>query len=506
MKKNKKIPLLILAVLAVLAFLAFLLSYYVSQEIRNQLENNAGNSFSYENLDVDLLRKRIDLTGFEFNRNGTSISSAEIKLKGFNYFQYLLNDKIIINELIIFKPVYRINKASQKDENDDSGREDFNRSIRINKTEVKNGTFAVRENDSAQNSVFIRVPHLSIKRTELDSASVREMIPFRYSSYSAVSDSIRLHINTEHYLTVEHLEVQSGKTSVENFKILPYYSKSEFDQRIPYEKDRIALGVEKIHLEDLFLTFQNDTLLLKSPFIKVTGGNLEIYRNKLLPDDERVKSLYSKKLRESPVKLDFPLIEIIRTTIVYEEKTAEDRPPGTVEFGRIEGEITNLTNLDLQREDFPATVISAKALYMNASPVSMDWQFRVPNVIDKFSFSGRFEEVGSREINSFLKPSMNMEAEGGLKKVYFTFSGNSNTATGDVQVDYDQFKLNVLRSDGSEKNKLLSAIVNLFVENEGISKEATFNDVEFSRDKTKSFWNFMWKGVKKGVIEELGQL
>jgi hypothetical protein len=106
-------------------------------------------------------------------------------------------------------------------------------------------------------------------------------------------------------------------------------------------------------------------------------------------------------------------------------------------------------------------------------------------------------------MNMFFVPAVNVKAIGTLNELYFNYSGDKNDALGDMRIDYSTFKVEVLRKDGSSKNRLLSGIVNLFLDNNEKDGRVTKQDVSVTRDKTKSFWNYFWLCIRNGALQSL---
>lgn len=472
---------------------------YTSGKIRNRI---ASGIQSYEEIDVDLFQQQIEVKGVEFRKAQIQIKASKVHLDGLHYWDYIMNDRLIIDKVDVEDPEVTV-VSSNKTSTDSS--KTSQRDIQVKTFNLYNGTFRMKKNGSAGNEVYFRFPEAGFSEVKIDSATRGDILPFKYSSYEIKGDSVAIKMNPEHSIAAEEFSIVNGKTAVRNFSIVPNYKRKEFDQKIPYEKDRISLVVEKIELDSLNFSLENDTLHLKNPVLSIAGANLQIYRNKLLPDDVRRKSLLGEKLRNSPVKLNFEQVKVSGSKIDYEEKVKETEPPAKVIFTEIEGTVENLVNVNMSRKDFPRTRVKAGALFMNKTSVSMDWSFNVTNSTNKFVISGKFGTVPAEILNSILKPSLGIEAEGKLQSVSFTFTGNEDAAVGDVRVNYDRFKINVMQKDGRKKNKLLSVLANLFVDNDGLTEERT-KKVEFTRDKTKSFWNYMWKGLRKGVIDALSQL
>ena len=52
-----------------------------------------------------------------------------------------------------------------------------------------------------------------------------------------------------------------------------------------------------------------------------------------------------------------------------------------------------------------------------------------------------------------------------------------------------------------KRNKIISAIANVFVKNKALNEKADQKNINYSRDKTKSFWNYFWNLIKNGALK-----
>ena len=100
-----------------------------------------------------------------------------------------------------------------------------------------------------------------------------------------------------------------------------------------------------------------------------------------------------------------------------------------------------------------------------------------------------------------MQPALNVKAKGGIEDMRFNFYGDKESATGDMKLVYKNFKVEVLKEDGEEKNKLLSALANLIVNNKATSTEKEQKNIKTTRDATKSFWNYLWKNIRNGALK-----
>lgn len=498
----KKLSLIIISVIAVLA-LGFL---FLNSYIQNRIEDRV-NSFlppsAYGELDIGFLGTSVKLTGVSYEEAGRSLQAQQISVKDINLAKYIFSNKIAIGEVGISEPSILIITGGKNDSS--KQKQKFERDILVEKLQVSNGIFRLKKKDSSANEVYFRFPELAVSDIAVDSSTLKETVPFNYNSYKIHGDSLRLNMNPEHFIAASTLKMDNGKISIQDFRIIPYYDKPDFDRQVPFEKDRISLRVDSIGLSDLSFNFSNDTLHLKNPQMKVSGGNLQVYRNRKLPDDPQTKTLFAQKLRQLPMKVNLESVEVTGSRIEYEEGTERKGGPARISFYQVEGNIDNLTNMNLDREDFPRTTAKVSAVFMKETPLDVEISFNVTNLNNKFLVTGTAGSLPGRAMDPFLIPMRGMEAEGALQEVYFTFTGNDDFMTGDVKVNYDRFKINLLEEGSRDEKEILSALANLLVDNDGHTGENIQKDIKVIRDKTKSFWNYAWSGIQKGLMESVKQ-
>lgn len=295
--------------------------------------------------------------------------------------------------------------------------------------------------------------------------------------------------------------MKDGDLTVKDIRIIPEYSKTEFDRRITVEKDRFEIKINSVKINDLDWKFENDSLQLTSPVSVISGADIKIYRNKTLPDDTSIKPLYNQMIRELGAKIKFDSLFIDSSQVEYQEKVIDSGSPGKVGFYKLQAEMVNITNIGMGSKNFPKTKIHAKTHFMNEAQLYLNWEFDVRNIEDDFKISGKLARISAESMNSFLKPTINVVVEGEIESLFFNFQGNKYKANGDMRLKYNNFKVEVLRKDGNRKNKLLSGLANLFVKKEANSKQLENKEVEAVRDRTKSFWNFLWLFIRNGALK-----
>ncbi|HSP40982.1 MAG TPA: hypothetical protein VLN46_06075, partial [Gillisia sp.] len=294
--------------------------------------------------------------------------------------------------------------------------------------------------------------------------------------------------------------LENEELSLEDFSIIPKYSKKVFDQNIPYEKDWIALKIEKVNFKGLDWQKEEEQALFTIPSTRIENANLQMYRNKMLRDDSRIKPLYSEMLRNLDFKLQMDEVNISGSYIEYEEKVLKDRPAGKLSFHNVNATIRNITNRNPESPDFPTTYIEARALFMGKTDITLNWNFEVNNKMDEFQVNGRMGSIRADYINPFLIPAMGVEAEGNIESLNYDFYGNRDQAKGNMQLSYRDFKVNILKDGEREKKSFLSGLANLILKNDRLNEDIQQENISVARDKTKSFWNYLWLCIRDGSL------
>ncbi|NJW52319.1 hypothetical protein [Salinimicrobium oceani] len=485
--KRKHLLIITLTILGLL-LLGFLLNLFVKNRIERQLDE-LDSQISYENLEVNIFLNRIEISSVEAERPALSIGAKNVIFKGISYRELITSGEVVIDHLQVEQP--RIIQYDKRKEGDTT---QSRRQIRIKEIQLTNGIYKKMPNDSAA-TAFISFPEISLRPNKGDFSSL-EM-----ESYHMRLDSVYFKMNEEHFISLGASEVNNGKIEMKDFRIASFYSKNEFDQNIPYEKDRIELKVPEISLSGFDLQNHNDSIFIRGSKMVISEAFLKIYRNKLITDDTRRKALYNELLRKAPFKIDLEEIRVEKSEIIYEELAQQGRPAAAIRFAGVEGDIKNLHNIK-KRDSHPR--ITARANFMRGTIVSLDWTFPVFSEANQFHVSGHFGRIEGEALDPFLIPAMNVQARGEINEVNFDFYGNEDILRGDFSMQYDKLRVELLKKEGSKKRNFLSSLANLLVDNDGEAGAQEWQ-VKVERNKQRSFWNFLWIGLRQGFTQILKQ-
>ena len=505
MNKKTKVFIPILVVLILLFIVGLFLNSFVEKKAISLLERQLP-ELKFDQLKVQVFKNAAQLSNIRLKRGEVEINSEKLEVSGLDYWKFLFEKNIDLNMISISDPeiIYQTatNKSSEQDSvatKGNSKEKGLNKQILVEKLILNRGKFVLTDSVS-ENKIKVKTFDFQLNQLQVDSSSIQNKIPFEFKSFSLDADSIFLKVDERHTINVADIRVEENKSMLQGLLLTSIYSKQEFQNHTPIEKDRYNLSVDSIAINHHDFGFKNDSLKYVASRFSIHNADFEIYRDKTQPDDNTVKPMYSEMLRKLPFLLKIDTLNVDNARIVYEERIKAGRSPGKVIFAKVQGEISNLTNFSDSIE-FPTTRIIAEADFMDQAALQLNWAFKVNNRSDWFSVSGNMGTLSAQNMNTFLTPGMNVKAKGDITSMIFNFSGNRNVATGGLNIAYKDFKIEVLKNDGTEKSGFLTTIANIFVKHNGESGENVNKGLEIERNKTKSFWNYLWSCIKKGALK-----
>ena len=310
-----------------------------------------------------------------------------------------------------------------------------------------------------------------------------------------------LKISPYESLTIKSLNLEDHNIHLKGLVILPKLNKQEYSRAISKERDYTVLKIPSLDVIDYGFGFQSSTLFTTVKKIKVEQPDVSIYRNKLVADDLTFKPLYSKMLRDLKMGLMVDSIIVSKAHILYEEKVKADQPAGSIEFKNMDLQFVQVGNT---QPIGALTSITAGGLFQQSN-LHVDWSFDVHDTTDAFRFSGSIGRLPASNINSFVKPNLNIGFEGTLEEIYFDISGNNTNSTTAMKMKYKDFKVEVMRKNGLGINKLLTGIANLFVAKDSKKEEGDYREGtgEATRNKNQSVFNFVWISILSALLKTM---
>lgn len=340
---------------------------------------------------------------------------------------------------------------------------------------------------------------LKIEAIDVNEKTLQNKIPFSYSHIFLDGNALFVHAGPYENLTVENLTLTDNRLEISDLLFKTKYSRAELSRIIPVERDHYTIAVPSIAIEAFDFGFKEDeTFFTTIKKVVLKTPDVDIYRDKLVRDDNSFKPLYSRSLRQLSFDLDVDSVRIYNAYVKYTERTHAENNGGVVSFKNLNAKISTIGNTYKAPEK---TNILVDALFMDHAPLKADWSFDVQNPYDAFVFKGELSRFDVKQMNRFTEANIRTRVDGYISKTYFTIDGNNERSRTDMKINYRNLKVDILKKDSKETRKFLSGAANLFLKAKDIGKKDGFRDGtgEADRHKTQSVFNQLWISVQSAL-------
>ncbi len=514
MKISKKILIILGSIFLVLVLLDVGLNVWIKNKLPELLNSKEDAAFhiSYKDVGFSLLKRRISATEIKVIpaeslkhpelQKGIFAEVQSIEILNIDLYNIVFKNTIKAQKIIVLQPkAIMFESAADKEKPKSNATDLINKIIYVSDIVIKDGSFQII-NDS-ENTAKLNVSNIDveIKGILVSDKSLSRKLPFDFSTYNFSCDSIYYRPSAEYHLTAKNLKTDNNNLTLEKFAFSPEFSRPEFVTRMKTEKDIFGILADTIKLNNMKWGFVNEEFFFKTESLVVENPQADIYRPKMPADDLTRKKMYSELLRGISFDMQIDTLKLNNATLIYEEEKSFDKGPGILIFDRFYMKTTGITSAYKQKK-VDDVQIRIDCRFMKVSPFKVNWSFNVLDKSDAFNINGTIFNFPAADIAAFTKPYTNTQMEGILEEVRFNLNGNNQVSKGTFELKYDDLKVEIFRKDRERKNKVVSAIANIFVKKSS-KDELKVAQVEVERVPEKSFFNLLWISIADGLKQIL---
>lgn len=349
--------------------------------------------------------------------------------------------------------------------------------------------------DSASNADITRIlfaKEASITCTKLGWSSGNNL--YKYSA-----DNISLSSVSRHLL-------------IKNFRIIPQLNEEAFVIAYPVQVDRYDFSLRDIDLQNINLSqLLKENIVADNMFIP--AASFKIYRDRFIPADKksRVGHYPHQLMQNIPVRFRVKKVVITNGFIEYKERHHISRQAGKLQYYHVNASITNFTNDKKAIAANNIMTVDMSSHFLNKAPLKITGNFYLLHPKGRFDLKGSFGAIGAAYLNTVIeKTGLTHIKKGKINGAEFNFTGDDYTSDGTVKILYEDLKVAVLEKDkGStelDNKALTSFLANISIRNSNPKRneEPRVAQVHHERDINKSFFNFAWKTLLKGLMQTVG--
>ncbi len=304
------------------------------------------------------------------------------------------------------------------------------------------------------------------------------------------------------------LSTRDKSARIDSLLLVPRYSRQEFSKKTGHQTDRMEISIPEINIERIdFHRFFNDSVI-SAGLIRVPGFSFSAYRDKreVFPAWQRPPMPVAALRR-----IRFPVfIDTLRATngfAQYEEQTGDE--PGRIFFDSLAFTLNHVTNRPGKHQTLEVQSVSR---LMGKGKVEARFHFQLENPRDSFTFQARMGRLDLREINPMLSKLMPVSIVSGTadSTAIEFFRGNDSLSKGKLNLWYSHLSLRLepTREDFLYiiQNMLESYVINWIIPGRNPNDEGKFRQgiICYDRDKSKGFFNFIWKSTLSGIKSTAG--
>ncbi len=312
---------------------------------------------------------------------------------------------------------------------------------------------------------------------------------------------------------INHLKLSTltSQLNVEGFSLKPV--SSNFFEKT--HDDRFSVNIDSIEIKKFDYLSYHKYRTVHASVLKVHGGTFSLYSN---PHGR--PSMVRRKMNSFPqvalsnlsteIQLDTFMIK--RVNINYSEFNKKADQTGTISFDNTSGHIFNITNNKdvIAKNGF--SNVNLTTYFMNRGKLHVEFNLDLVDHDAAFNYKGFLGPMDLTSLNQATMPfAMVKITDGDLKQFSFDIKSNSHTASGELELLYNNLKVKVLKPDSTYgfKNKLIASLyANIFIikhDNPDKPGDAprTFH-LNYTRPDSVTFFGSIWQTLLSGIKPSAG--
>lgn len=407
--------------------------------------------------------------------------------------------RLNLQAINIYKPEFQIISAANKKKTEKKKNGAAPDILgRIGAINMIDGRFV--QNSGGKDKLKVGKFDVKLNNITTDKNQMQQSIPFKIEKQLITANSIDFDAGKYYKLKVGNFKNTGKQTRLTNFAFLPKYSRKQFNRMIAVEEDLYTIKIKSVDISDKNSAIGKNTSI-DLDRILIDGIDCNIFHDLTPPDDNALRYMFSKKLRDVKFPLFVNQIDIKNSRLAYEEITEKAQIPGKITFEKFNAKIRDVNSAKMKGR--PTMVkVDADFQFFGDAPTTAKWQFDVANKNDDYAISATINDLSVENANLFVRPYLNVTLDGKIHYLKFDYKGNNKMIGGNFYFKYSDMSVNFLNKDTGKERKLLSGIANLFVKNNS-KGEPDHVEVKKERDPKKSFFNTLWQGIMEGLKKYL---
>lgn len=302
----------------------------------------------------------------------------------------------------------------------------------------------------------------------------------------------------------------NNRFTARNIRMIPNFSKEKFNLQTGYQSDYFKGKLDSIVISRPNIQRWFEKTELAGKYMSVNGLDIDIYRDKRLPfDEKRRPKMLQDMIKSLPYPVQIDSLRLINARITYFEQPELGEKEGQINFNNLDVVLKPFTNMKGPGSKISDFSLDGTANIMDSCQMKVKMNFLMNHPDNAFNASGSLSQFNMRILNPVLEPlSLVSIRSGHVDQFRFSLTADNTNATGHLLFGYNDLRISVLElKDGNTKEvKFASFIANslLLRSKNPRGKELLPDEISFQRDQTRSVLNYWWKSIFSGIRNTLG--
>jgi hypothetical protein len=219
-------------------------------------ENDSAYEITYKNLEVslwdsDIVANKIIIVpknalSDTLNKIGIYANIDVVKVNNFKILDVLFRDKIKAQSITIEKPKVILYKKGKKENLRESVVAPFDKIISVPDVILHQGNLKIMHEKNSEAILNVHNINLQLDGILITDKILDNKIPFEFRTYTVSCDSLYYHPNPFYHIRTKKIKATKSDLKINNFEMIPEYSRKEFASKIPKEKDLFTLLCQSV--------------------------------------------------------------------------------------------------------------------------------------------------------------------------------------------------------------------------------------------------------------------
>ena len=432
-----------------------------------------------------------------------SIFLPQVLLTGVNFERALSEDSIFINQLKSAGAEIKLNPSFLDKKTDD---------ITKNLTDLSAPfrSLSIKKIDLSRMKIWLHSRLLLKGNVAVDEAVFNGFDQYDTGSFhiGAIKcnfSNISYPLSNGYYkIHIKRLLADSRKQllRIDSIKLIPQYSKFEFDKKLGHQVDRIEATIAQIEILKLNVIQLIHKKLLADKLV-INDSRFSIFRDRRLPRPLKEQPMFNSYLKKIPYEVRIHTLKVSNSSVLYEEFPKEGTQSGILKMGKINLTMSPVLNHPYKND--PAySEMNIKGVLMDAGIVQAN--IRMPFRKNINYIKGFIRNLDLSKLNSSAENLGKFHIESGLlNELDFHFTATEKKATGEIIGEYHNLVIDKLISKKGVKK--IAKVPSFFLKHLIIpkNKDKSMNvakrtgKISYNRDPTRLVSYYYLKALLSGI-------